>query len=250
MHNLPKELLEIETHEQRRELIWHNSELHSFFANRKQDISQMICLMPGSRRTEINAILPLLLNAVNRLLMVDDKLCFVIPTIDKNHQYIVQELIERQDESLRNAVAVAYDESQQQKDFSQSIMAMSDIIVLASGTATLEAMLLNRPMVVVYQMNKLTYSIAKRLVKVPFVSLPNILAGEEIVPELIQEEATGDSICRAVTRLMTPREYDKQLTQLAETTNWLKQQSSQSAVSAVINTWHDLTHNLTKSTKP
>ena len=71
LHNLPKELVEIATHEQRRELIWNNSELHNFFANRKEDISQMICLMPGSRRSEINAILPLMLNAVNRLLMVD-----------------------------------------------------------------------------------------------------------------------------------------------------------------------------------
>lgn len=248
LHNLPKELVEIATHEQRRELIWNNSELHNFFANRKEDISQMICLMPGSRRSEINAILPLMLNAVNRLLMVDEKLCFVIPTIDKNHQYIVQDLIERQDESLRRAVAVAYDESQEQKDFSQSIMAMSDMIVLASGTATLEAMLLNRPMVVVYQMKKLTYAIAKRLVKVPYVSLPNILAGEEIVPELIQEKATGDSICRAVTRLMIPREYEQQLVRLNETSNWLKQQSSQSAVSAVINTWHDyLSNNLNHS---
>ena len=245
LHNLPQDLVEIETHEQRRELIWNNSELHNFFANRKEDISQMICLMPGSRRSEINAILPLMLNAVSRLLLVDEKLCFVIPTVDKNHQYIVKDLIERQDESLRKAVAVAYDETQQQQHFSQSIMAMSDLIVLASGTATLEAMLLNRPMVVVYQMKKLTYAIAKRLVKVPYVSLPNILAGEEIVPELLQEQANGDNICRTVTRLMTPQAYQEQLTRLDETSTWLKQQSSQSAVSAVVNAWHDyINHNL------
>lgn len=245
LHNLPQDLVEIETHEQRRELIWNNSELHNFFANRKEDISQMICLMPGSRRSEINAILPLMLNAVSRLLLVDEKLCFVIPTVDKNHQYIVKDLIERQDESLRKAVAVAYDETQQQQHFSQSIMAMSDLIVLASGTATLEAMLLNRPMVVVYQMKKLTYAIAKRLVKVPYVSLPNILAGEEIVPELLQEQANGDNICRTVTRLMTPQAYQEQLTLLGETSTWLKQQSSQSAVSAVVNAWHDyINHNL------
>lgn len=245
LHNLPKDLIEIATHEQRRELIWHNSELHNFFVNRKEDISQMICLMPGSRRSEINAILPLMLDAVSRLLLVDEKLCFVIPTVDKNHQYIVKDLIERQNESLRKAVAVAYDETQQQKDFSQSIMAMSDMIVLASGTATLEAMLLNRPMVVVYRMQKLTYAITKRLIKVPYVSLPNILAGKEIVPELIQEQATGDNICRSVTRLMTPRVYDEQLSCLQKTSTWLKQQSSQTAVSAVVNAWHDhLNHNL------
>ncbi|PNK61685.1 lipid-A-disaccharide synthase [Psychrobacter sp. FDAARGOS_221] len=239
LHNLPQQLLEISTQEQRRELIWHNSELNQFFVKRKEDISLMICLMPGSRRSEINAILPLMLDAVTRLLHVDENLCFVIPTVDKNHQYIVQDLIDRQNESLRQAVAVAYDESQTQTHFSQSIMAMSDMVVLASGTATLEAMLLTRPMVVVYQMNKMTYSIAKRLVKVPYVSLPNILAQQQIVPELIQEQASGENICREVTRLMTPRAYEEQLHNLEQTSIWLNQQSSQSPVSAVINTWHD-----------
>ncbi|WP_019671914.1 lipid-A-disaccharide synthase [Psychrobacter lutiphocae] len=239
LHNLPKELVEISTQEQRRELIWHNSELNQFFVKRKEDISLMICLMPGSRRSEINAILPLMLDAITRLLHVDEHLCFVIPTVDKNHQYIVQDLIDRQNESLRQAVAVAYDESQTQTHFSQSIMAMSDMVVLASGTATLEAMLLSRPMVVVYQMNKMTYAIAKRLVKVPFVSLPNILAQQQIVPELIQDEATGENICREVTRLMNPRAYETQLQNLEDTSTWLKQQSSQSPVSAVIDTWYD-----------
>lgn len=243
LHNLPPEFVEISTLEQRRELVWNNPELHAFFANRKEDISQIVCLMPGSRRSEINAILPLMLDAVSRLLLVDERLCFVIPTIDKNHQYIVQDLIDRQNESLRAAVAVAYDESQSKADFSQSIMAMSDLIVLASGTATLEAMLLNRPMVVVYQLKKLTYAIASRLIKLPYVSLPNILAGEQIVPELIQDNATGDTICRAVSRLMQTREYDEQLKRLDETSVWLKEQSNQSPVSAVINTWHDYQEN-------
>lgn len=239
LDNMPQEFVKISTFEQRRELVWNNPELNDFFVNRKEDISQIICLMPGSRRTEINAILPLMLDAVAKLLLVDDQLCFVIPTIDKNHQYIVQDLIDKQNESLRAAVAVAFDESQTKADFSQSIMAMSDLIVLASGTATLEAMLLYRPMVVVYQMKKLTYAIASRLVKVPYVALPNILAGDQIVPELIQDEATGDSICRAVTRLRQPREYEEQMKRLQETSFWLREQSNQSAVSAVINTWHD-----------
>ena len=59
------------------------------------------------------------------------------------------------------------------------------------------------------------------------------------MPELLQEQANGDSICRTVTRLMTPQAYQEQLDRLEETSTWLKQQSSQSAVSAVVNAWHD-----------
>ncbi len=239
LHSLPDSLTNIPTLEQRRELIWNNSELREFFANRKQDISHIICLMPGSRRSEIHAILPLMLDAVARLLLMDEQLCFVIPTVDKNHQYIVQELIYQQNTQVQQAIAVAYDDSQTQAHFSQSLMAMSDFMILASGTATLEAMLLNRPMVVVYQMHNITYAIAKRLVKIPYVALPNILANDLIVPELLQAQATGENICRTMTQLMVPRASASQQQQLQATTMWLKQQSSQSAPSAVINVWGD-----------
>lgn len=235
LHTIAPELTSTPIAELRSALVWHNDGLQQYFIERYEAVSQLICVMPGSRRGEINAILPLMLEGMQKLLLVDPKLCFIIPTIDQNHQYIVQDLIEQHSAELQQAITVVYDQSQ--PNFSQQAMAASDIILLASGTATLEAMLLERPMVVIYQMNKLTYKIASRMLKVPYVSLPNILAGEEIVPELIQEQATAESICRAVSQLMQVRAYESQLKALRETKHKLQQQSNQQPAHAVIEHW-------------
>lgn len=220
----------------RSELVWHNNGLQQFFIERFAAVSQLVCVMPGSRRGEITAILPLMLDGMQKLVVLDPDLCFIIPTVDQNHQYIVQEVIDKCSEQLRAAIVVVYDESQ--PGFSQQAMAASDIIILASGTATLEAMLLERPMVVVYQLNQLTYRIVKRLVKVSYVALPNILADHAIVPELIQEQASGDNICRTVMQLLQPRAYQEQLNALIDTKKTLQQQSNHDPASSVIEQWY------------
>lgn len=235
LRTMDQTLLDIPINQRRSELVWHNDGLQQFFIERFDDVSQLICVMPGSRRGEITAILPLMLDGIQKLLLLDPKLCFIIPTVDQNHQYIVQDVIDQRSEQLRSAIVVVYDDSQ--PTFSQQAMAASDVVMLASGTATLEAMLLERPMVVVYQLNQMTYQIAKRLVKVPYVALPNILAGTAIVPELIQEQASGDNICRTVMRLLQPRAYAEQLSDLLNTKQLLKQQSNHDPANSVIEQW-------------
>lgn len=235
LRTINQRLVDTPTNQLRSELVWHNDGLQQFFIERFDDVSQLICVMPGSRRGEINAILPLMLDGIQRLLLLDPKLCFIIPTVDQNHQYIVQDVIDQRSEQLRGAIVVVYDESQ--PNFSQQAMASSDIIMLASGTATFEAMLLERPMVVIYQLNQLTYQVAKRLVKVPYVALPNILAGSAIVPELIQEQASGDNICRTVMRLLQPRAYAEQLQDLVTTKQELQQQSNHDPANSVVAEW-------------
>ncbi|MER2010765.1 lipid-A-disaccharide synthase [Psychrobacter alimentarius] len=235
LRTMDRTLLETPINQRRSELVWHNDGLQQFFIERFDDVSQLICVMPGSRRSEITAILPLMLDGIQKLLLLDPKLCFIIPTVDQNHQYIVQDVIDQRSEQLRSAIVVVYDDSQ--PTFSQQAMAASDIVMLASGTATLEAMLLERPMVVVYQLNQMTYQIAKRLVKVPYVALPNILAGTAIVPELIQEQASGDNICRTVMRLLQPRAYAEQSSDLLATKQALEQQSNHEPANSVIEQW-------------
>lgn len=235
LHSIDDYLLNTPKLDLRTQLVWDNQGLQQFFVNRYDEVSQLVCMMPGSRRSEINAMLPLFLDSVHRLLLIDKNLCFIIPTIDENHQYIVKELLEQRPKHVQEAVTVVFDASQ--PNFSQLAMAASDLVVLASGTATLEAMLLSTPMVVVYQLNNLTYQIAKRLVKTPYVALPNILAGKQIVPELIQAEANTDNLCRVVNQMLQPNSADKQINYLIEQSNLLRQQSNQSPANCVIEHW-------------
>ena len=84
----------------------------------------------------------------------------------------------------------------------REVMRCSDAIMIASGTATLEAMLLRKPMVISYRMASLSWAILSRLVKIPYVGLPNVLAGEEVVPELLQQRATASQLADAVSELL------------------------------------------------
>ena len=81
---------------------------------------------------------------------------------------------------------------------SQTAMAAADTLLMASGTATLEAMLLKRPMVVAYRMGSLSYAIISRLLHTPYIALPNLLAGEELVPEFVQAAAHPEALAEAV----------------------------------------------------
>jgi len=81
---------------------------------------------------------------------------------------------------------------------SHDVMAASDVVLVTSGTATLEAMLFKKPMVIAYRMANITYQLAKYLVKIPSIGLPNLLAGEKLVPEFIQEQVTAENLAAAV----------------------------------------------------
>lgn len=81
-------------------------------------------------------------------------------------------------------------------------MAAADVALVTSGTATLEAALLKRPMVITYKVAPLTALVHRAYVRVPYVGLPNILAGQFIVPEFLQEEATPENLAQAVTNLL------------------------------------------------
>lgn len=226
--------------EKRLNMIWETPELKHFFATfdknpNKGEMSHLIAVMPGSRRGEISAILPKLLASMYQLYLTDNQLCFVIPTVNQNYKRIVQQYLQNEPSELQARVVVCCDETV--ADFSQRIMAISDLVLLASGTATLEAMLLNRPMVVIYSMKSVTYWLAKRLVKIPYVALPNILANKAIVPELIQHDANPDTIRRTVAQNLAIDTAKRQQTDLAKTSEWLRQQSNTNPAMAVLNAW-------------
>ena len=117
----------------------------------------------------------------------------------------------------------------------QHAMAAADAVLVASGTATLEVALAKRPMVISYKISPITYRIVKRKLQLPYVGLPNILCGEFIVPELLQDDATPENLAQALLNAWRDADYrawlDGKLTELHHT---LKQDSAARAAQAVL----------------
>ena len=155
--------------------------------------SKVIAIMPGSRRNELERHLPPFIDAVNRLAQEKGKLCFISNLVSESDASYMQEYIDKHANGIECRLFTGK---------SIPVMAAADIILLASGTVALEAMLLKRPMVVAYKVNWMTYQIARRLITLPYVSLPNILAREKVVPECIQQECNGAVICNELKKLM------------------------------------------------
>jgi lipid-A-disaccharide synthase len=165
-----------------------------FFAKVGLDPSvQTIALLPGSRRKEVIAHLPLMLDAATRL-AVDRKRQFIVavaPTIDARwlETTLLEHYVGRA--TVRMVVNATYDAMQH-----------SEVAVVTSGTATLEAALRERPMVVVYRVSALTWLVGKLLVKVPYYCMVNILAKKELVPELMQDDFQAAHVAARVEYLL------------------------------------------------
>ena len=151
-----------------------------------------VALLPGSRMSEVEKLSSSMLDAANILSKRYPDICFLMPAATElTGQYLRSVLREYPSVNCRII-------SGQSKE----VMAAADVVICASGTATLEVMLVNRPMVVCYRVSGMTYSLMKwfKMLKTRFFSLPNILAGELLVPELLQQEVTGPRIAAEVVR--------------------------------------------------
>ncbi|ENX15824.1 lipid-A-disaccharide synthase [Acinetobacter sp. CIP 51.11] len=160
-----------------------------------------IALLPGSRRGEIERLGPLVVDAANILHQKYPDYTFLIPAINDARKQQIESLLATYPESLRAQIRLMENTSAESK-IGRQVMNASNIIALASGTATLEAMLLHRPMVTFYKLHWLTYQIAKLLVKIPYFSLPNIIAGKKVIQELIQSDATPENLAAEIEKLM------------------------------------------------
>jgi lipid-A-disaccharide synthase len=155
----------------------------------------LVALLPGSRRNEIGAHLPPLLDATARLRAEFrdlQSLLTVAPTRSEGELRAVAKASGFHDPLPLLVREDRYD-----------AVAAADAAVVASGTASLETALLGVPMAIVYRMNPLTYALARRLTDLPHVGMPNLIAGRRIVPELIQEDCNGAMIARTLRDLLT-----------------------------------------------
>lgn len=160
-----------------------------------------IALLPGSRKGEVERLLPMLLGAANILHKKYPNIQFLIPAINDARKQQIEQGVEQLAPHLKAVVHILENTDTESK-IGRMVMNASNIIALASGTATLEAMLMHRPMVTFYKLHWLTYLIAKFLVKIPYYSLPNIIAGKKVIEELIQADATPENLAAEIEKLM------------------------------------------------
>jgi lipid-A-disaccharide synthase len=151
----------------------------------------VVALLPGSRGGEVARLGGLFLDAAERLRALRPGVQFVLPCANAERRAQLEAML-----AGRNLPLCLLNGR------SHEALAACDAVLIASGTATLEALLHKRPMVVAYKVAPLTYRILKRLVKSPYISLPNLLAERMLVPELIQDAATPDALAQTLAPLL------------------------------------------------
>jgi lipid-A-disaccharide synthase len=152
------------------------------------DGDEVVAILPGSRRSEIEALASRFFAAALRIRQARPHVRFVTPAAPG-----LKAAIEEAARSAGLASGLQVVEGQ-----SHAVLAACDVTLIASGTATLEAALFKRPMVIGYNMNWLSWQLMRRKKLQPWVGLPNILCGEFVVPELLQDDATPEKLSRAV----------------------------------------------------
>jgi lipid-A-disaccharide synthase len=151
----------------------------------------VVALLPGSRGGEVSRLGELFLDAAERLRALRPGVQFVLPCANAERRAQLEAMLAGRNLPLRLLDGRSHE-----------ALAACDAVLIASGTATLEALLHKRPMVVAYKVAPLTYRILKRLVKSPYISLPNLLAERMLVPELIQDAATPDALAQTLAPLL------------------------------------------------
>lgn len=164
---------------------------------------KVIALLPGSRAGEVKFLCRIFLQAAQRVLGTHNNSVFLLPAANEARKEQVETIME---EFPDLPVKVFLRQSQQ-------VMAASDVVLMASGTTSLEAMLLKKPMVIAYKMASLSFFLLRKLVKSPFVGLPNLLAGKMLVPELLQQDATADNIAAKLTQFLENDSHTERLNQ-------------------------------------
>jgi lipid-A-disaccharide synthase len=186
-----------------------------------------IALLPGSRKNELHYLGELFLKTALRCREKNPALKFITSAANgaRNQEF----------QNLWRAIApdlpLTFFENK-----SHAVMAAADVVLVTSGTATLETMLFKRPMVIAYRMANMTYQIARHLVKIPFIGLPNLLANQSLVPEFIQDAAQPDILAAALLDFLNHPETAQRLHEHFTNIHvQLRRDANQRAAEAVLN---------------
>lgn len=186
------------------------------------DSIPVVALMPGSRAGEVSRLAPIFLETAVKIVDKYPSVQFVIPCANASRREQLESLLKGYKLPIRLLDGQ-----------SQKALGACDVVLIASGTATLEALLCVRPMVVAYKLTILSFYLIKSLFKMPYVSIPNILAGRFVVPELLQHDATPEKLFNALVPLLDGNIKD-QVENFKATHIELKQNASEKAAEAVL----------------
>ncbi|MET0217219.1 MAG: lipid-A-disaccharide synthase [Burkholderiales bacterium] len=186
----------------------------------------VIAMLPGSRQVEVKAMAGLFVKTARQILEQKPLAQFLVPLVSRETRILFEHALYH-DAPDGLPLTILYGHA-------HDAMTAADAVLVASGTATLEAALLKRPMVITYKLPRVTYWIAKRRIYLPYVGLPNVLAGEFIVPEFLQDAATPAALSEAIVRLLDDEDGRKKLqARFLDLHQSLKQESAQKVVEAI-----------------
>jgi lipid-A-disaccharide synthase len=154
----------------------------------------VVAMLPGSRQSEVQQHAALFIQTAKKLHVDYPNALFLVPFVTRESKQIFELALFHEHESLPIQILFGH---------AHDAMQASDVVIVASGTATLEAALLKKPMVITYRMPILSWWILKRMLLQPYVGLPNVLAGKFIVPELLQHDATPEKLAQAAIKLIS-----------------------------------------------
>ena len=188
-------------------------------------VPPVIAMLPGSRGSEVKLSAPDFLMAAQIISEQKPGSCFIIPAANQKRHAQMAGLIKQHAPQLHIKLVMGE---------SQTAMLAADAVLVNSGTATLEAMLLRRPMVMSYRLGSLTYAVVSRIVSIKHFALPNILANEKIVPEYLQSNATPEALANALLELLEDNEHPELMKRFARIHADLKRSSGEVAARAIL----------------
>jgi lipid-A-disaccharide synthase len=189
----------------------------------------VVALLPGSRRSELQHMASTFVLAAHRFRQEIHDVHFVCPTVTRETREMFERAVhENQRADLPLTLLFGH---------SHEALAAADLVLVASGTATLETALFKRPMVIAYRQSSLSWAIMRRMAYLPYVGMPNILAGEKLVPEFLQDEATPANLAGALVSLLRDiAAQRRQVERFRELHELLRQNTAEKAADAILAT--------------
>ncbi len=198
-------------------------ESRRLFGYKEED--SIVAILPGSRGAEVGYSGPDFFSAARLIKKNKPGVKFIVPAVHARRKIQIEKMLQDSFQDIEIQVV---------EGRSREVMTAADVVLVNSGTATLEALLLKKPMVMSYRLGALTYQIISRIVKTQHFALPNILAGRELIPELMQDAATPEALSGAVLTMFNPLVREKLVDEFDTIHRRLRLNSGSEACNAIL----------------